>query len=108
MPGRDRSGPQGQGPLTGRGMGYCAGDYPAFGAPVQRGLGLGLGYRGGRGGRFFGGGRGFWGQPAGYWAQPAAAPVDEKQLLQEQQSWLQRQLDAISNQLANMDKPNNE
>jgi hypothetical protein len=101
MPGRDRTGPQGQGSLTGRGMGYCAGDDPAFGAPPPRGLGLGLGYRGGRGGRFFGRGRGFW-------AQPAAAPVDEKQLLQEQQSWLQRQLDAISNQLANMDKPINE
>jgi hypothetical protein len=47
----DKTGPMGQGPMTGRGLGYCAGyDSPGF----TRGFGGG----GGRGqGRGFGGGR---------------------------------------------------
>jgi len=47
MPGGDRTGPMGMGPMTGRGAGYCAG----YGAP-----GFASGGRG-----FGGGGRGFWG-----------------------------------------------
>lgn len=33
MPFRDGTGPRGQGPLTGRGLGYCSGDHarPSFG-----------------------------------------------------------------------------
>ncbi len=51
MPGRDGTGPQGQGPLTGRGAGYCAGN----GAPEYGfGLGLGLGRRCRRGGGAYG------------------------------------------------------
>ena len=51
MPGRNRTGPAGMGPMTGRGTGYCSGYStpggvnPAFG----RGYGLGFGYRGGGG-----------------------------------------------------------
>lgn len=49
MPGFDQSGPQGQGPMTGRGLGPCA-------MPVGRqGRGMGLGRGNGRGyGRFAG------------------------------------------------------
>ena len=44
MPQGDRTGPAGQGPMTGRGMGFCAGnDRPGFMEP-------GIGFRGG--GRF--------------------------------------------------------
>ena len=54
MPGRDRTGPAGFGPMTGRGAGYCAG-YPVagFANPVfGRGYGFGRGFGGGgRGGR---------------------------------------------------------
>ena len=46
MPGGDRTGPTGRGPMTGRAAGYCAG----YGMP---------GYMNPSGGRFFG--RGFWG-----------------------------------------------
>lgn len=42
MPRRDGSGPMGYGPLTGRGMGFCA---------RQPGYGMGYGYGMGRGGR---------------------------------------------------------
>ena len=50
MPQGDRTGPNGQGPRTGRGMGFCAG-YPTAGFMNQ---GFGRGCRGG-----FGRGRGF-------------------------------------------------
>ena len=68
MPGRDRTGPQSQGPMTGRGLGYCAGnDDPGSGSPaggrfMGRGWGRGFGMGRGRGyGRGFGSGfgRGF-------------------------------------------------
>lgn len=53
MPRGDRTGPRGSGPMTGRGMGYCAGypglDYmypgPGFGYGGGRGLGRGRGWR---------------------------------------------------------------
>ncbi|RKZ19958.1 hypothetical protein DRQ50_00980 [bacterium] len=73
MAGGDRRGPQGMGPMTGRGLGYCAGndgpgyeaDLPAaggrgFGGGRGRGLGPRMGL--GRGfGRGFGRGHGFGG-----------------------------------------------
>ena len=54
MPGGDRTGPMGMGPMTGRGAGYCAG-YPDV--IPGRGLGLGRGLRRGRG--YMGSGSGF-------------------------------------------------
>ncbi|MBN1289121.1 MAG: DUF5320 domain-containing protein [Actinobacteria bacterium] len=39
MPGGDRTGPSGMGPLTGRGAGYCSGsDAPGFMNLVRRGF----------------------------------------------------------------------
>ena len=73
MPSGDRTGPMGMGPMTGRGLGYCAG-YPTPGH-MQPGPGLGMGMGRGRG---FGRGRGrgcqggFWGMPA--YGYPQAAP----------------------------------
>lgn len=49
MPGRDGTGPNGIGAMTGRGLGYCTGvNAGRFGAGYGRGLGLGLGCRRGR------------------------------------------------------------
>ncbi len=76
MPGGDRTGPTGMGPMSGRGAGYCAGyPVPGYANPVPKrgfafgrgrgfgyGRGLGLGFRGGRG----------WG---GYPGMPGAAPA---------------------------------
>ena len=62
MPGGDRTGPLGRGPMTGRSVGYCAGySEPGFANPGP-GFGRGLGYGRGRG---FG--RGFWGRGRGFW-----------------------------------------
>lgn len=55
MPRGDRSGPNGFGPKTGRGLGFCSG-YPNPGYLTDDGMGWGRGYGGGRG---YGRGRGF-------------------------------------------------
>lgn len=44
MPGGDRTGPMGMGPMTGRGMGYCAGfAVPGYAGPPGGGYGRGWG-----------------------------------------------------------------
>ncbi len=59
MPGGDRTGPAGMGPMTGRGAGFCAGyNVPGFMNPVY---GRGMGYYGGGTGGGFGRGRGMGG-----------------------------------------------
>lgn len=72
MPGGDRTGPWGLGPMTGRRMGYCAGFqapgfmYPGPGLGFGRGFGLGRGF-----GRGFGRGRGWRGAGFGsFWGYP--------------------------------------
>ncbi len=49
MPGRDNTGPLGRGPMTGRGMGYCAnpsrsGGYSRYGGRFGGRMGNGYGY----------------------------------------------------------------
>lgn len=91
MPGGDRTGPMGAGPMTGRGAGYCAGyAVPGYANPAPgysgmgragygRGGGFGRGFGRGFGGGGFGRGRGnrnmyyATGQPG--WARGYAAPV---------------------------------
>lgn len=90
MPGGDRTGPQGAGPRTGRGMGYCSGyANPAF---MARG-GFGLGRRGaGRGWRhrFF---------ATGVPGRATIAPEQEAADLQAQAELLKTQLDAIQKRI---------
>lgn len=68
MPAGDRTGPWGLGPMTGRGMGYCAGlpgpgfMFPGPGMGFGRGFGRGFGFGRGRGFRRGGFGR-FWDYP---------------------------------------------
>ncbi|MEA2014515.1 MAG: DUF5320 domain-containing protein [Thermodesulfobacteriota bacterium] len=58
MPGGDRTGPAGMGPMTGRAGGYCAGyGVPGYTNPV---LGRGFGRGAGRSGGFGRGGRMGW------------------------------------------------
>jgi len=73
MPGGDRTGPMGFGPMTGRAMGYCAGfsapgfTYPGPGLGYGRGFGFGRGMGFGRGfGRGLGFGRGRGWRRAGF------------------------------------------
>lgn len=80
MPGGDRTGPMGMGPMTGRAAGFCAG----FGMPgyanAAAGRGFGMGYGRGRGMGF----RGRWAAAvapgiAGIPAWGAAMPSREQQ-----------------------------
>ena len=57
MPKGDRTGPQGEGPMTGRQLGYGAG-YNGPGYTKAPGMGMGRGFFG-RGRAFFGRGRGY-------------------------------------------------
>jgi len=74
MPGGDRTGPLGMGPMTGRAAGYCAGyNVPGY---MNSAGGRGMAMRHGRfygGGGGFGRGRGF--ASYGTFAAPYAAPV---------------------------------
>lgn len=99
MPGFDGTGPRGQGPGSGWGMGPC-------GAGRRRGFGRGFGR---------GMGRGAWGRPR--WGQRTygygpfgaggpgyeAAPQDEAQALKEEQAYLQGELEALQRRLAELE-----
>ncbi|MBN1908636.1 MAG: DUF5320 domain-containing protein [Pirellulales bacterium] len=117
MPGGDRTGPMGQGPMTGRGAGYCAG-YPVPGTMNGPGRGFGRGF--GRGGGF-GGGRGwrhrFYATGLTGWQRAAAAvppvapaqPVETREeeiaLLRQQAEMLGSSLEQIKQRLDELQSP---
>ena len=81
MPGGDRTGPMGTGPMTGRGAGYCAGFQTAGYANPMPGRGFTRG-RGGRGfRRGFGRGMGFSG--TGPYAYGSALSSQEQKKQEE-------------------------
>ena len=117
MPGGDRTGPMGMGPMTGRAAGYCAG-YPVPGfmnATAGRGFrGGGRGRGRGRRNRFFAAGvpgwqRAAWGWPAfgpglGY-GLPGAAPFPPPDMSQEEElDLLKRQAEGFANTLEEIKK----
>jgi len=113
MPGGDRTGPVGEGPMTGRGAGYCSG----AGQPGYASSGRMPYY--GRGGRFGRGfrGRGFRQTPymAGRpWRMRFAAdyrelpPVDESEMLRGYAEDLKRELEDINRRLDSLKKPDAE
>lgn len=88
MPGGDRTGPFGQGPMTGRGAGFCRG----FGG--GRGPGLGRGFNRGRG---FGMGRGL-GFDRGY------VEESEVEMLRREAEYLGSSLEAVNKRLEQLEK----
>lgn len=126
MPRGNGTGRSGMGPMTGRGMGYCAGyDRPGYmnnggiGAGFGRGLGGGFGLGGGRGfgrGLGFGLGRAFGYRGAygpydtyGAYGAPSPAAVGaagsdlRKQAMQRQADSLEQELQALRSQLRDLD-----
>lgn len=109
MPYGDRTGPDGMGPMTGRGLGFCAG-YAAPGALT-----------GGRGrggfGRYGSGGRGvrnrFWQSGGGRFSAqlynygpyegPGMTPADEKESLRNEARFMQQSLDEINRRLSELE-----
>lgn len=116
MPGFDGTGPMGMGPRTGGGFGFCppgTGPAPAGYVPTMvYGVGRGgIPWGGGRG-RAFGAGRGWWGRArVPYAAAPyapaapyqAVAPFDERTFLENQVAYLEQQLGAIRDRLAQVE-----
>lgn len=108
MPRGDRTGPAGMGPMTGRGMGYCAGyRTPGFANPAGRGFGLGMARgRGGGGGRGMAmrrGGGGFGFMPP-FVGAPPMAMQDEETVLKSQVSALEQQLASIKARLSEIEQ----
>jgi len=89
MPGRNRTGPMGQGPRSGRGAGFCGGiDRPgARDSGRGRGLGRGLGRCRGM-----------------YWSHPAGGifndqPGEEQQAIETEISVLEKQIQDLNQRL---------
>jgi len=113
MPGYDRTGPMGAGPMTGGARGLCNPVNTAYnprfteGFNYGRGLGLRRGFRGGFGpdrvrGRGFGGGYG--------WYPPTVGPAysvdatDEMDRLKADADFMQKSLDAINKRINELGK----
>jgi hypothetical protein len=119
MPGGDRTGPAGAGPMTGRGLGYCSGN-TAPGYAYGRG-GFGGGYGGGfrrapgTGGRGRGRMNMFYatGLPGyaryGYGVAPAAVTAaDEAEVLRNQAAVLEQELQLVKERLGVLEKETKE
>jgi hypothetical protein len=109
MPGGDRTGPMGTGPMTGRAAGYCAGyPVPGYIDPIPgRGFGPGWG-RGWQHG-FYATGLPAWarfGYPPAWGYGPYAPPTPEQEAegLKTQAEWLKDQLDAINQRIEELGK----
>ena len=98
MPRGDRTEPNGNGPKTGRSLGYCAGNETA-GFMENRGQGFGGGYGHRRG---LGNGQGL-GRGLGYGNGRASfANVSEKTLVQNEINILKEQLASLEERLKNL------
>ena len=100
MPGGDKTGPSGMGPMTGRQMGYCtANDYPNY-------IAQNLNFRSFRGGSGRGGNRQRW---FNYENMPFEnIPVaSEKTLIANEINVLKDQLSALEKRLSGINKGEN-
>ncbi len=91
MPGFDRTGPEGAGPMTGGGWGWCGRRTGRMWPEGGSGLGLGRGFR-----RGFGGGFGRRGAGRRYWFDYPVAAGPERISVDEELSALKRHLEAIN------------
>ena len=126
MPGGDRTGPAGMGPMTGRAAGYCAGySVPGYMNPIP-----GRGYYGyGRGFRGRGGGRGWrnwyyatgqpgwlratsglpaWGGASSYYPPDEITPQQETEALKKESEYLKQDLKEIEERIKELEKEKNE
>jgi hypothetical protein len=107
MPRGDGTGPAGEGPMTGRAAGYCAGNVrPGFADSAVRRVGAGSGRPGGRGfghrNRFYATGVPFSGYPATE-PEPWLPRDEEITLLKEESQRLRSVLETIERRLAQIE-----
>ena len=112
MPRGDRTGPEGEGPMTGHQAGFCAGnDVPGSAEPGPGYAGRRFGGRRAGGRRFtrrrFGGARKrFYATGVPGWGRfaPDADAPSETESLKAQAEWLRGELDAIDQRLQEIDQ----
>jgi len=101
MPGFDKTGPQGAGPRTGRGMGLC-GPYGSRGIDATRGgfrgVGRGGAHWGGRRRRCFGG-RGAWPGWSASDGPAGLSPVEETEQIKAQLASAEEEIAALKMRL---------
>jgi hypothetical protein len=91
MPGRDRTGPMGAGPMTGRAAGLCTGNMqPGYGGGFRGNAWCGQGFGAGLRGRRFGG-RNFI--PA------SVSKADESEILKNQAEYLKASLNEVNRRI---------
>ncbi|MCF8299102.1 MAG: DUF5320 domain-containing protein [Saprospiraceae bacterium] len=98
MPRNDKTGPQGLGPMTGRGLGTCAGN-----ANQEFGNNSGFGRGFGRGRMGFGGGRGY-GRFAGNFSKIPNRSFSNEQMIEDELSSLKEKIAFLEKQLSNVRK----
>ena len=108
MPGGDRTGPVGQGPMTGRAEGFCTGSQtPGFANPGGIGYGRGLGSGRGRG---FG--RRYWRRSRDYYPEPyypiAQTRDEEKTYLENMVKGLEEEINIIRERIKELSKEKKE
>lgn len=106
MPGFNRTGPTGTGPMTGRQLGRCTGNETEF--PGKGYRNFGRRFRGGFG-RGRGRGLGFrWGNPFGHYYDDFASGVSDEALLENEVRTLKDQLSHAEKELENIRKSKRE
>jgi len=97
MPGGDRTGPLGRGPMTGRALGFCSGNaspgFSNFGFGRGRGRGRGFGFA-----RSYYGPRRMWTEPV----YPTSNTEDEKVYLEQMIRDLEAEIKAVREKLKNL------
>ena len=109
MPRGDRTGPQGEGPMTGRQLGYGAG-YDSPGYTKGSGMSMGRGFFG-RGRAFFGQGRGyrfFWNRSDVPAPSESITQADDLNSLRSEVEGLKTSLSSILDKLNELTSKKNE
>ena len=113
MPRGDRTGPDGMGPITGRGFGYCN-DYPDPGYTKgnrRGGAGFGRGQGGGYGRGFrrgFGFNNRFQTPPNQYYPTPIYSATDEAKFIETEIDYIKNELSTMEKRLAELKKSDEE
>ncbi len=118
MPGLDRSGPMGAGPMTGGRRGLCGSrSGSSVGLPGQGNFGISGNFNVGRGpGRGFGmnrgGGRGFgrraYGAASEYPGDMPMGTIGEMEMLRSQADYLKKSMEVINKRIEALEKENSE
>ncbi len=101
MPGGDRTGPLGRGPMTGRAAGRCSGfSGPGYANPDVPRYGRGFGFGRGRGRGF---GRGFWGRRY-YYDEPYPSETPVEQTTDQEKAYLESTIKSLEAELKSVQR----